>query len=156
MLLALLFNTFQKLQVTFFRTALITCFTSHVLYVISVIYVLKFPFKDFISGILANLNFMSCHKFLFWRIIQRPVEHLWWTNFAKIVSKFWPLIVFAEKLHHGVRLGSKQVSAFYIFLGNGSSSFYKSLCFDNTLFLRFPQQSYFSFVLQIKNHLFLS
>ena len=39
----------------------------------------------------------------------------------------------------------------YIFLTNESSSFNTNLYFDNTHFLRFPQQSSFSFVPHIKN-----
>ena len=56
----------------------------------------------------------------------------------------------------GFRLGSKHSSTFYIYiLTNQSSSFYTSFHFFNTLFLRFSQQSYCSFVLYIKNYLFL-
>ena len=47
----------------------------------------------------------------------------------------------------GFQLGCKYATVFCIFLTNQSSSFCTSLYFNNTLFLRFSQQSYCSFVL---------
>ena len=33
------------------------------------------------------------------------VKRLWWSDFANIVSDFWPLTLFSEKLHPGFPTG---------------------------------------------------
>ena len=54
---------------------------------------------------------------------------------ACMVEQTFGRCLFLQKsLIVGVRLGSKYTSAFYIFLINQSSSFYKSLYFDNRSF----------------------
>ena len=90
------------------------------------------------------------NNFSFRRRMQSLVERMWRSNFAKIVWSYWPLTCFQKSFIVGFRLGSKYLSVFYVFLTNQSSSFYTCLYFYNTLFLRFPQQRYCSFVLQIK------
>ena len=37
--------------------------------------------------------------------IQKPVEHLRWSLFAKIVNSFQPFIILAEKLHRQYSTG---------------------------------------------------
>ena len=48
-------------------------------------------------------NFLN--DFSFRRCIRtpvRPVDHLWWSNFTKIVNNFWPLTMFVEEIHRGI------------------------------------------------------
>ena len=94
-------------------------FTFHILYVICIIYLLKFPSRVFISDILANLIF-------------KP-------NLT-IFSNFW-LLSICEKSSSRVFncVLSTTLGSIY-FQPLKSSSFYMSHYFDNTLFLTFPQK----------------
>ena len=49
----------------------------------------------------SNLTTLLCHDFTFRKRTESTVEHLSWNDFAKMVNNFWPLTVFAKKLHHG-------------------------------------------------------
>ena len=98
-LLALLFNIFRNLQVTYFRTLSLRSSST-----ICIIYFLKLPFNVFISDILVSLTFLLCY--------ESPAERLWLSDFAKIVNNFWPLTIFAEKL---LRECSKYAFAFSLY-----------------------------------------
>ena len=52
--------------------------------------------------------------YLLQRQIYSPVKHPWLTIPAEIVNNKKLLIIFAEKLHHRLRLGSKYASVPYM------------------------------------------
>ena len=84
-------TTFVYFVVIFYSTRLfLTCcfaaFTLRILYVICIIYVLKFAFNVLVYDILAKHAFLLCHDFSFRRPSKTPAKRLWWSTHYIYIS----------------------------------------------------------------------
>ena len=86
-----IFYWFVYFVVIFYSTRLfLTCcfaaFTLRILYVICIIYVLKFAFNVLVYDILAKHAFLLCHDFSFRRPSKTPAKRLWWSTHYIYIS----------------------------------------------------------------------
>ena len=86
-----IFYWFVYFVVIFYSTRLflVCCFaafTLRILYVICIIYVLKFAFNVLVYDILAKHAFLLCHDFSFRRPSKTPAKRLWWSTHYIYIS----------------------------------------------------------------------
>ena len=144
-----------KSQVTYFRTFSFsnvfqdqTSFTFNILSYICINYVLKFYFVFYkvllllIFYIILIFCFNFVNDFSCGGAFRAQSNSCVGAILRKELAAFGRGLCLQKSFIVGFQLGLKYAPAFYIFLTNQSSSFYTSLYFYNTLFSRFPQQSY--------------